>query len=802
MGGPCYLKYSAKGRKQPGPACTDNFQLKLFELEGVTYHSCEHAYQALKFPRGPYRDRVAALAPHAGESGQSHGMRCWSEGQRGLPRSHWERDKVGVMLAVNRAKYAQHADLRAELLATGRSEIVGGPSTGWRFLGKGHRWDEWNGRVQMMVREELRVGAVEPFAAPPEGAGALYAALAAHFGGYPEGRPGPPLPLHADGSTDVNDAGDRGGPGGKLESELASLAVFGLALPWACGACTFENASFPQMCEACDAPNLAHAAALTARRAAAAAGANIGAAGAAVFESNRAAAENADGPLGGGTQVTPLVWSPHLREVSAAALPPSLSLLSPCEECGVVGDVCLALGDHRVLCGRYANGCMLQHAARPATRCKLALSFADLSVWDYTQNAYLDFYRLAELQPAYQFMHRLKFGEDAALPVPPLLPPTPTLLPLDDGVRPTAAGVVVCVGDLHGCLAEAQSLWANLERHLGGAARLAAATVVFLGDYVDRGPDSKAVLDWLVNLKAKRAAEAEAAGSGGGSSGGTYFLCGNHDFAFGAFLGDDALPAGRPHTRAELDASVRADFTDGFYYDEAGAAALAKANAESGRLEAAPGKVGARPSDGADMHYQGRRWGGSGVYDSDATVQSYGAGPGNFSPAARQRLQAAVPAAHKRFLKELAWCADLAVPFAPGRLVAVHAGLAHGGVGSAERQLAALKARDFTDPALHTAGEGGGSGCAGRDPGRLEPLSGRHAVRAQHPDFAGGQCLLVSGHHHTVALEGDDGCRLVVDKCGGEPGPRAPLQALLLPSRELVSSSVAYPEQKIPRRLR
>jgi predicted NAD-dependent protein-ADP-ribosyltransferase YbiA (DUF1768 family) len=46
-------------------------------------------------------------------------MRCRSESQRGLPQSHWERDKVGVVLAVNRAKYAQHAELRTQLLATG-----------------------------------------------------------------------------------------------------------------------------------------------------------------------------------------------------------------------------------------------------------------------------------------------------------------------------------------------------------------------------------------------------------------------------------------------------------------------------------------------------------------------------------------------------------------------------------------------------------------------------------------------------------------------------------------------------------
>ena len=64
-------------------------------------------------------------------------------------------------------------------------------------------------------------------------------------------------------------------------------------------------------------------------------------------------------------------------------------------------------------------------------------------------------------------------------------------------MEPTAAllahPTVVCVGDLHGNLREARLAWANLERRLGGPAALLATPVVFLGDYVDRGPQSKQV---------------------------------------------------------------------------------------------------------------------------------------------------------------------------------------------------------------------------------------------------------------------------------------------------------------------
>jgi len=54
-------------------------------------------------------------------------------------------------------------------------------------------------------------------------------------------------------------------------------------------------------------------------------------------------------------------------------------------------------------------------------------------------------------------------------------------------------GRVLAVGDIHGCLSALDTLL--------GAVRLTAAdTLVTLGDYVDRGPDSRGVLDRLLEL--------------------------------------------------------------------------------------------------------------------------------------------------------------------------------------------------------------------------------------------------------------------------------------------------------------
>ena len=66
---------------------------------------------------------------------------------------------------------------------------------------------------------------------------------------------------------------------------------------------------------------------------------------------------------------------------------------------------------------------------------------------------------------------------------------------------------LLAIGDIHGCFDALIALW-------GVVKPLAADTVVFLGDYVDRGPQSREVLDLLVR-------EAEKANR--------IFLRGNHE---------------------------------------------------------------------------------------------------------------------------------------------------------------------------------------------------------------------------------------------------------------------------------
>jgi diadenosine tetraphosphatase ApaH/serine/threonine PP2A family protein phosphatase len=86
---------------------------------------------------------------------------------------------------------------------------------------------------------------------------------------------------------------------------------------------------------------------------------------------------------------------------------------------------------------------------------------------------------------------------------------------------------IYAIGDIHGCAELLEQLIAKIDADAGG---LEAAQLVFLGDYVDRGPDSKGVIDQLIGLR-QRQPDA-------------VFLKGNHEALLLDFLND---PEGMAH---------------------------------------------------------------------------------------------------------------------------------------------------------------------------------------------------------------------------------------------------------------
>ena len=65
--------------------------------------------------------------------------------------------------------------------------------------------------------------------------------------------------------------------------------------------------------------------------------------------------------------------------------------------------------------------------------------------------------------------------------------------------RTAVMSLTYAIGDIHGCLDKLRSLLLRCEMHADGR----PAAFVFVGDYIDRGPQSSGVIDCLIDLKAR-----------------------------------------------------------------------------------------------------------------------------------------------------------------------------------------------------------------------------------------------------------------------------------------------------------
>ncbi|GAA0611232.1 metallophosphoesterase family protein [Brevundimonas kwangchunensis] len=103
----------------------------------------------------------------------------------------------------------------------------------------------------------------------------------------------------------------------------------------------------------------------------------------------------------------------------------------------------------------------------------------------------------------------------------PKAPVSPVVPQLPDGI------VVWAVGDIHGCLDLLKGL---VDQIMVDAAATTAErkVVIFLGDYIDRGPDSRGVLEYLLKLPRDIGIEWR-------------FLKGNHEEAMLKFLDDPSF---------------------------------------------------------------------------------------------------------------------------------------------------------------------------------------------------------------------------------------------------------------------
>jgi Calcineurin-like phosphoesterase len=282
----------------------------------------------------------------------------------------------------------------------------------------------------------------------------------------------------------------------------------------------------------------------------------------------------------------------------------------------------------------------------------------------------------------------------------------------------------ICIGDLHGGYEKVVQLWSKLQTVMTPV-QFESAYVFWLGDYVDKGPASREVLQWLTQIERLNPTQRH------------FFIAGNHDFSLQCFLG--LFPEGQP---ADLSSTV----------------AFAK-KWDRNMLYDGPGHE--------TMHLQGRRYALKDIdtYTAKPTFRSYGVPPFN-----RQALLDAMPQEHQEFLRDLPWCHDVETPGGL-RIITAHAGFVAD--IPLEEQIQTLKARNFLISRSDSL--------SGRD-NVLGTIPADFLHNASVVDKE--RTFFVSGHHHHLQFHGSN--RIVIDSYAGNANNA--LSAVVLPSRRVVSA--------------
>jgi ribA/ribD-fused uncharacterized protein len=133
--------------------CFSNFAPYPISLGGKRWPTSEHYFQAQKFLDEAHREAIRTT------KSPMIAARMGRDRKKKLRRD-WESVKVSIMTAAVRAKFDQHEDIKAVLLATGDAKLVehtenddywgdGGDGSGKNMLGQ----------ILMRIRNELREAA-------------------------------------------------------------------------------------------------------------------------------------------------------------------------------------------------------------------------------------------------------------------------------------------------------------------------------------------------------------------------------------------------------------------------------------------------------------------------------------------------------------------------------------------------------------------------------------------------------------------------------------------------------------------
>lgn len=138
-----------RGFSEPEHRFLSNFEPAAVMLDGLLYHTVEHAYRAAKTTSVHERLRVSACTTPG---------RAKRAGRQVTMRPDWDRVKVMIMADLIKQKFT-HLHLREQLLLTGDAHIVEFNTWGDKFWGvTDSGGDNMLGRLLMDERRRINNG--------------------------------------------------------------------------------------------------------------------------------------------------------------------------------------------------------------------------------------------------------------------------------------------------------------------------------------------------------------------------------------------------------------------------------------------------------------------------------------------------------------------------------------------------------------------------------------------------------------------------------------------------------------------
>ena len=125
-----------------------NFALYPVKLDGQTWPTSEHYFQAQKFKDKAYKNKIrkAGSPIQAARLGRDRKQKL---------RRDWESVKVSVMRKALEAKFTQHDELKALLISTGDAKLVEHTANDSYWGDGGGKGRNMLGKLLMELRETL-----------------------------------------------------------------------------------------------------------------------------------------------------------------------------------------------------------------------------------------------------------------------------------------------------------------------------------------------------------------------------------------------------------------------------------------------------------------------------------------------------------------------------------------------------------------------------------------------------------------------------------------------------------------------